>query len=473
MPETTRTPESLPTPESLATSTASPASALPPTPSLASNLPPGPKLPYWLQTLLVWDHTESFLKWCRRRYGPTFTVRAFPSKVAVYVTEPEDIKATFAADPDVLRAGEANAILGPVLGQRSVLLADGQEHLERRRLMLPFFHGESVQRYGEVVGAIVDAEVARWPMDEPFALHERMQAITLEVILRAVIGVEESQRLTVVRTALRRIVELDAGVLYMWVFPWLGRVGRWRRLRRWQAEAEALLMDEIASRRRAPDLAQRTDVLSLLISAEREDGTGMDDEELRAQLLTMLLAGHETTATGLAWSFERLVRNPQAMAAAVRAANGEDDEYLDAVVKETLRVRPVIPDVARYAAQPFELNGRLIPAGVTIMPAIALVHWGEAYPDAAAFRPERWLGDAQQPPALAWIPFGGGRRRCLGAAFATFEMRTALRHVLRAVSLQPVERCDEPIKPAHITLVPKHGARVIAVPSVPGSIATR
>src|SRR3954447_11478520 len=281
----------------------------------ATELPPGPRLPYWLQTMLVWDRTETFLKWCRRRYGPTFTVRAFPSKVAVYLTEPADLKATFAADPEVLRAGEANAILGPVLGRRSVLLSDGDEHLRRRRLMLPFFHGDSVRRYGEVVGEITDAEMASWPVGEPFALHERMQAITLEVILRAVIGAK-GERLDVLRVALRRVVELDDGVLYMWVFPWLGRVGRWKRQRRWQAEAEALLSEEIAARRGAPDLAERTDVLSMLISAQHEDGSGMDDGELRDQLMTMLLAGHETTATGLAWAFERLVRHPAALEAA-------------------------------------------------------------------------------------------------------------------------------------------------------------
>jgi cytochrome P450 len=428
--------------------------------STATSLPPGPRLPYWLQTLLVWGHTEAFLKWCRRRYGPTFTVRAYPSKVAVYVTRPEDLKATFAADPEVLRAGEANSILGPVLGQRSVLLADGDEHLRRRRLMLPFFHGESVQRYGAVVGEIVDEELARWPRGEVIRLHPRMQAITLEVILRAVIGVTDPERLDVLRVALRRIVELDAGVLYMWVFPQLGAVGRWKRQRRWQAEAERLLLDEIATRRSVPDLAQRTDVLSQLIAAEDEDGKGMDDEELRDQLLTMLLAGHETTATGLAWAFERLMRNDDAMAKAVAGAAGSDDTYLDAVVRETLRVRPVIPDVGRRASAPVELAGHRLPAGVTVMPAIALVHWGDAYRDAASFRPERWLAE-ETPDALAWIPFGGGRRRCLGAAFASFEMRTVLRHVLTQVTLEPTTPGDEPIKPAHITLIPKHGARAI------------
>src|SRR3954454_10050216 len=295
----------------------------------ATSLPPGPRLPYWLQTMLVWDRTEWFLKWCRRRYGPAFTVRAFPSKIAVYVTDPDDLKAVFAADPDVLKAGEANAILGPVLGRRSVLLSDGDEHLRRRRLMLPFFHGESVRRYGEVIGGIVDEQIARWPRDTPVELHARMQAITLEVILRAVIGVTDPERLAVLRVALRRIVELDSGVLYMWVFPKLGKVGRWKRQQRWQAEAEALLLDEIAERRDAPNLAERTDVLSLLISAEHDDGTRMDDGELRDQLLTMLLAGHETTATGLAWAFERLVRHPDVYGKA-RAAATDDDAYIEA-----------------------------------------------------------------------------------------------------------------------------------------------
>jgi cytochrome P450 family 135 len=425
-------------------------------PATRSALPPGPPLPYWLQTLLAWDHTESFLRWCRRRYGPTFTVRAYPSDPAIYLTDPADIKAAFAADPDVLRAGEANTILGPVLGRRSVLLSDGDEHLQRRRLMLPFFHGESVKRYGEVVGEIADAEIARWPRGAPIRLHPRMQTITLEVILRAVIGIVDPQRLDVMRVALRRIVEFGPGVLYMWVFPRLATVGRWKRQKRWQAEAEALLMEEIAARRLAPDLAERTDVLSQLIGAAHDDGSGMDDEELRDQLLTMLLAGHETTATGLAWAFERLARNPSALASAVRAAREGDDDYLDAVVKETLRVRPVIPDVARRVAQPIELGGYELPVGATVMPAIALVHWGEAFEEADAFRPERFL-DAD-PPAFSWIPFGGGRRRCLGAAFATFEMRVVLRQVLSQVGLAAVDTADEPIKPAHITLVPKHGA---------------
>ncbi len=323
----------------------------------SQGLPPGPRLPYLLQTLLVWQLTGPFLRWCRRRFGSTFTVRAFPTKASVYVSRPADIKAVFAAGADVLHAGEANEILGPVLGERSVLLADEDEHLRRRRLMLPFFHGDSVRRYGEVITEIVDAEVATWPAGEPFRVHKRTQAITLEVILRAVIGLEEGERLVQMRSALRRIVEFAPGVLLMWVWPRLGSVGIWRRQRRWQTEAEALLMQEIADRRAAPDLEQRTDVLSQLIAAEYEDGTGMDDDELHDQVMTMLLAGHETTATGLAWAFERLTHNPAVMAATRKAADEGDDAYLDAVVKETLRSRPVIPDVARVVVKPFVVDG--------------------------------------------------------------------------------------------------------------------
>jgi cytochrome P450 len=434
-----------------------------------NELPPGPRLPYWLQTLLIWDHTETFQRWCRRRYGATFTVRAYPSKIAVYLTEPADIKEAFAADAEVLKAGEANQILGPVLGQRSVLLADGDEHLALRRLMLPFFHGKSVQRYGEVVAQIADDEIARWPRGPAIELHARMQAITLEVILRAVIGVEDPARLDVLRVALRRIVELGSGILYMWVVPQLARVGRWKRQQRWQADAEALLLEEIAARRVAPDLAERTDVLSQLIGAERDDGTRMDDDELRDQLLTMLLAGHETTATGLAWAFERLARHPSALAAAVEAAHTGDEAYLDAVVKETLRVRPVISDVARYVAAPIELGGYAIPQGATVMPAIALVHWGEQFADADEFRPERFIDG--EPAAFSWIPFGGGRRRCLGAAFASFEMRTVLRRVLEQVTLTAPDPRDEALKPSHITLIPAHGARMTVTAREPGATA--
>jgi cytochrome P450 len=423
------------------------------------DLPPGPRLPYAVQTALLWQFTGPFLRFCRRRYGSTFTVRAYPHKAAIYLTEPEDIKAAFGADPSVLHAGEANEILGPVLGRRSVLLADEDEHLRRRRLMLPFFHGDSVRRYGEVVSEIVDSEIATWPEGRPIRLHNRMQAITLEVILRAVIGVDDAERLQRLRTALRRVVEFAPGVLLMWVWPRLGAVGRWRRQLAYQSEAERLLGQEISDRRVAPDLDQRDDVLSLLIRARYDDDSAMDDDELRDQLMTMLLAGHETTATGLAWSFERLVRSPDVLARAVLAAQQDDDAYLDAVVKETLRSRPVIPDVARLAVKPITLAGYDLPAGVTIMPCISLVQDGPQFPHPEEFRPERFLEEAATP-ANAWIPFGGGRRRCLGAAFASFEMRLALKRILLQRELADTNARAEWALPSHITLIPARGARV-------------
>lgn len=427
-----------------------------------SALPPGPKLPYYLQTLLVWQFTGPFLRYCRRRYGPTFTVRAYPAKAMIYVTDPDDVKAVFAADPEVLHAGEANAILGPVLGRRSILLADEDEHLRRRRLMLPFFHGDSVRRYTEVVNEIADAEIATWPQGKPIRLHERMQAITLEVILRAVVGVEDPARLAQLRLALRRTVELTTPVLLMWAWPGLGKVGIWRRQLRWQAEAEALLREEIERRRTVADLDQRSDILSMLIRARYDDDSAMDDEELRDQVMTMLLAGHETTATGLAWAFERLARHPAVLARAQRAGREGDEEYLDALVKETLRSRPVIPDVARMAVKPFSLAGYDLPAGVTLMPSIVLVQQSKAFPDHDAFRPERFLEEAggRAPGTYGWIPFGGGRRRCLGAAFATLEMRLVIERVLAQVELSASTARDEWALPRHITLVPARGARL-------------
>jgi cytochrome P450 family 135 len=423
------------------------------------SLPPGPKLPYALQTLLVWQFTGPFMRYCRRRYGPTFTIRAYPGEASVHVTEADALKAVFAADPDVLHAGEANTILGPVLGRRSILLADEDEHLRRRRLMLPFFHGDSVRHYAEVVGEIADAEIATWPEGKPIRLHKRMQAITLEVILRAVLGLDDPTRLAQFRVALRRIVEFAPGVLLMWVWPPLGKVGIWRRQSRWQAEAQALLGEEIAHRRTVPDLDQRRDILSMLICARYDDDSAMDDDELRDQLMTMLLAGHETTATGLAWAFERLARNQSVLARTERAVREGDEDYLHAVVKETLRTRPVIYDVARVAVKPFSIPGYDLPAGVTLMPSIGLAQQSEVFPDPDLFRPERFLDEAAPPP-YGWIPFGGGRRRCLGAAFAAMEMRMVIERVLARVELSAPNARDEWALPQHITLVPARGARL-------------
>jgi cytochrome P450 len=415
-------------------------------------LPPGPRLPRLAQTLLLWQRTLPFLAHSRRRYGPVFTIRAIPWGTAVVIDDAGLVKQIFTGDANVFHAGEGNSMLAPVLGRRSVLVIDEDEHLQARKRLLPPFHGEAVQRYGDIVERIVGEEIERWPLGEPFALHPRIRAITLEVILEAVIGVSDPVRLRGLRETLPAIAEIDFPTMTMWAVPPLRHFGRWRRYRRTVARANELLREEIAARRQAPDLAERQDVLSQLIQAGE-----IDDGELRDQIVTLLMAGHETTTTGLAWAMERLLRNPKAL----RRATEGDDAYLDAVVKETLRVRPVIPAVLRQLTQPVELGGWMLPAGVTVMPAITLMHEDpHTFPEPKRFRPERFL-EEEQGSTYTWIPFGGGRRRCLGAAFASFEMRVALRTIVQRTTLRAEDPRDERARSHHITLVPARGARVV------------
>src|SRR3954447_14504401 len=332
-------------------------------------LPPGPRLPKAVQTFLLWGHPLPFLDTCHRRFGDVFTVRAAPMGDLVYIADPAAIKEVFTGDNAILHAGEANDILKPVMGPSSVLLTDDQEHLRSRKLMLPMFHGDAVRRYAEVVEDVTNAEIDRWHTGEEIALHPRMRALTFEVILRAVIGVTDPRRLDAMRRALPSVAEIEDIVTLMWVWPQLGRVGPWKRYRRTQEHADALLYEEIRARRAAPDLDERDDVLSLLLRARDEGGEPMTDREVRDQVVTLLLAGHETTATSLAWAFERLTRTPDALAHAVEG----DDAYLDAVGQEVLRVRPVISDVVRKLSRPARIAGWDLPAGVLVAPGIALV----------------------------------------------------------------------------------------------------
>jgi cytochrome P450 family 135 len=416
------------------------------------SLPPGPRLPLLAQTYLVWNRTIPFLTANRRKHGSVFKIRALPWGTAVVVDDTELVKQIFTGDPAVYHAGEGNSLLAPVLGERSVLVLDDDPHLQARKRLLAPFHGESVRRYGEVVERIVTEELARWPLHEPFPLRPRMQAITLEVILQAVIGVTDPVRLRALREALPAAVPTDPTLFVMWTVPGLERLGRWRRFRRNVAEANRLLREEIAARRLDPRLEEREDVLSQLVRAGETD-----DEELRDQLMTLLLAGHETTTTGLAWAFERLLRHPEALA---RAREGED-AYLDAVVQETLRIRPVIPVVLRKLTTPVELGSWQLPAGVTVMPAITLLHTDPAlFPEPERFRPERFL-EGGEGSTYTWIPFGGGRRRCLGAAFASFEMRVTLRTILAHTVLRADQPADERVRSHHITLIPERGALAV------------
>lgn len=403
---------------------------------------------------------EAFLSFCHRRYGSCFTVKAAGLGTFVYLTDPADIRAVFRADGGTFHAGEANALfLAALLGPASVLVTDGEVHRRQRQLMAPAFHGHAVARLAATMADVAAADIASWPVRQPFPVAPRMRRITLEVILRAVIGADDPARLATLRAVLPPLVDLNAFTLLPLAFPALAGRGPWKRYEAAAGRADAALRAEIAHSKRDPGLGQRTDVLATLIRARDADGSAMTDDELRDQLVTLLLAGHETTATGLAWALERLVRHPAVLAEAQRAARGDDTRYLDAIVAETLRVRPVVPDVSRRLTQPAEVAGYLLPAGVMVEPAIPLVQRAARhYPRPLEFDPGRFA--AQPPDPMIWLPFGGGTRRCLGAAFASTEMRIVLAEVLRRTELQTTAARGEPAKVRHVTLVPKHGARI-------------
>jgi cytochrome P450 len=432
--------------------------------------PPGPRWPRVVQTVWWAARPLSLLDHCRRRYGEVFRVRPYGHGDIVCVADPELIKQVFAGDRDVFRAGAANAAMGPVLGAHSLLLLDGERHLAERRLMLPPFHGEAIRRYEERVRQIAEAEIATWPVGRPFPLRPRMQAITLEAILRAVMGVSDPARLDRLRTLLPEL--LDFSVLDMWsvwIAPWVldSPLARRHKSMRIRPEVDRLLFEEIAAHRRDP--AGRDDILALLVAARDEDGRALSDEELRDQLVTLLLAGHETTATGLAWAFERLLRHPRVLERLRAGLAAGEDDYLDAVVKETLRVRPVIDSVWRKLAGPAEVAGCRLPAGTLVMPVISLVQRSGAFAEPDEFRPERFLEGS--PPPYTFIPFGGGPRRCIGASFALMEMRTVIGAVLEAVELEAGGSRPEGTRVHHVTLVPSAGGRVVVTARRPAPVA--
>jgi cytochrome P450 len=423
-------------------------------------LPPQPRLPEVAQSLLFWFDTERFMRACERRHGEVFMLRTQPIGKLVVLSNPEHIKQAFLGDRDVFHAGEGAEVLRPVMGDTSILLLDGTEHLEQRKRMLPAFHGDGVGDYGAIVEQATHEQIDRWPLERAFPLADAMRAITLEVIMRAVIGATDPARLAALREALPTVSEVSGPILFMWQYPALGRYGMWRRYREAKERTDELLEAEIAAHLSDPGLADRTDVLSLLINTELAENGTVDQKRMRDQLITLLLAGYETTTTGLAWAFERLLRNPTVLDRLRGSlADGEQD-YLDAVVKETLRVRPVIYRVFRKLTEPTQIAGWQLPADIFVTPAIGLTHKNPAlWPDPHAFRPERFLQSDSAP--YSWIPFGGGPRRCLGAAFATLEMKTVIRTVLSRTELAPRRTRPERTRGRNITLVPHRGATVV------------
>jgi cytochrome P450 len=378
------------------------------------------------------------------------------------------VKQVFQAPPDRLRAGEANAPLSMVLGPRSVLVLDGAEHIRHRRLMLPPFHGRRLVAHEQVMAEAADRSIDEWPVGREFALLPLMYVLTLDVIATAVFGIEGEARREELKRRIRSFLETASRPLRV-ILLMLSR-GRMRDdqgMRDFEERRrlmDELILDEIEQRRRAPDLEERDDALSLLLLARDEDGSGLTDAEVRDELVTLLVAGHETTAAGLAWTLDLVHRDSAVLERCRAAVEDGDTDYLDAVVKESLRIRPVVPGIGRVVrGGPFELGGYTIPEGVEINPSIRIVHrCPDSYPEPDRFRPERFIGDGA-PDTYTWIPFGGSTRRCLGASFAQLEMRVVLAQVLRRTELAPAGRRPERSVRRGVTMVPRHGARAVQV----------
>jgi cytochrome P450 len=421
-------------------------------------------MPVALQTMIWARHAQWMLSQCAARFGETFTLRIVHEGTWVMLSNPEHVKQVFTGDPKVFHAGEGNRILLPVLGEHSLLLLDEDEHMQQRKLLLPPFHGKRMQRYGELMAEIAGDEIERWPSGEPFRLRPRMQAITLEIILRAVFGLEQGERLEQLRVELRKLLDMLTQP-HMLLFPMLlgpERLSRFGPFKQMNAKLDELMYAEIAERRRASDLDEREDILSMMLAARHEDTSAMSDQEVRDELLTLLVAGHETTANALAWAVERLIRHPDKLARLDEEVRAGEKEYLDAVVTETLRLRPVISLVARRLTEPVEIGGWQLPAGITVTPSIYLVHRRpDVYPDPESFVPERFLSNP--PGTYTWIPFGGGVRRCIGGSFAHFEMQVVLAELVKRRHLKPSRPESEPNLRRAITETPRRDAEVVLV----------
>lgn len=421
-----------------------------------ATLPPGSRMPAVLQTIGWWVRPLAFTRRLQERLGTPFTLRLVAQPTFVVLTDPADIRALLTAPPDVLHPGEGARLLEPIVGANSVILLDEAVHMEQRKLMLPAFHGDRMQRLTGLMEELTARELESWPVDEPVELHPRLQRLTLEIILRAVFGLDEGPRLDLLRARLPDILSFgDSPVSLMPPAQRLlrGR-GRFGRFERDRAEVDRELFALIEERRQ--EGGERDDVLAMLLAAQHSDGSPMSDEEIRDELVTALVAGHETTASSLGFAFEQLARSPEVQERLL----SEDDAYLDATINEVLRRRPVLPiPEPRLVVREIEIGGRTYPPGVVLTAGAYLVHHDPSiYPDPYAFRPERFL--ERKPGTYTFLPFGGGRRRCLGASFALLEMRL----VLRAASERFTVAAAGPraqTRRRMITITPGDGARVV------------
>jgi cytochrome P450 len=415
-----------------------------------------------VQTAIWSRKAQWMLEQSRARFGRMFALKIAYEGDWVIVSDPELVKQVFTGDPRIFHAGEGNQVLRPVLGENSVLVLDEKPHMSQRRLLLPPFHGERMQAYGEQMTEIAAREIESWPTGTPCKLRPRMQAITLEIILETVFGIRGGERMARLRDVLREFLDLTTNPLLLAPLLLVGpeRIRRVSAFRRRVDRVDELIFREITERRAVEDLAEREDILSMLVSARHEDGSPMSDTEIRDELLTLLVAGHETTATALSWAMERLVRHPEKLERLRDEAFAGEDAYLTATIQETLRLRPVIVIVIRKLTEPVELGGYELPAGASVTPSIHLIHRDpEIYPEPERFLPERFLDDP--PGTYTWIPFGGGVRRCLGASFAQFEMAVVLRELVKRYEVRPAKPAPERSFRRAITETPRHDAEVV------------
>jgi len=432
----------------------------------AAGLPPGPPYPPLIQSVGFWTRPLAFMRQCRRRYGKRFTIRLPLTPPFVMLTDPEEVKQVFTAPPDVLRPGEGARVLEPVIGANSVILLDEGAHMEQRKLMLPAFHGERMERLTGLMEEVTAEELAVLPRQAPVALHPRMQDLTLKIILRAVFGLDPGARFEALRERLQEMLAFGDKPISLMpprkdspATRVLERVGPFAHFVRTQEEVDEMLFALIAERRAGG--GDGDDVLAMLLEARHEDGSPMSEQEIRDELLTLLVAGHETTASTLAWAFERLAQDPTALARLAEEVDAGEDAYLTATIQETLRIRPVLPNVApRLVVKPIEVGGWAYEPGCCLVLNSYLIHHDpELYPEPDAFRPERFLDNP--PGTYTWIPFGGGRRRCLGASFAMLEMKVVLHQALASFTVSPSPTGPEVARRRNITVRPSNGATAV------------
>jgi cytochrome P450 len=462
----------VPRPELIGAAPPSPAGPIEAAEQEGLPLPPSIALPRLAQTLRFSQRQIEFVFRARREHGETFRMRGVVAGGPVVTSHPDHVRSLFTAKPEQAPSRTGESPLRPIVGPNSVLTAIGPRHMRQRKLLLPPFHGEAIEQYTQMISRAAEEEIERWPLHEPIALAPRMQAITLDVIMAGIFGVEGKPAPGTPEAGLRRTIKRlvnastrpDAQVTEL---LHVGREEAFGPLRLALKILDRPTYAVIEARRHAADLDERRDILSLLLQARTEEGEALTDKELRDELLTLVLAGHETTANSLSWTWERLTRSPDAHEALLDAVRAEEqaDEWVEATINEAMRSRPVIPLIGRRVAVPWRLGEYAVPADTPVAMSILLVHHREdLYPDPFDFRPERWLaadGSVRKPGTYEWIPFGGGIRRCLGAALAMAEMRVVLTTMARRLDLEADRPEPERAHHRNVTMIPSRGGRVV------------